>query len=328
MADNVELNAGSGGATLATDDIAGVHHQKVKVEFGGDDSATQVSSGNPLPVAQTGALTVTANLGATDNALLDAIQVAAEAIDAGKLEDATFTGRVGEVQATPTANTLLGRLKDIDDALGGTLAVSGTVTANLGATDNAVLDSIDAAVNGTLTVSGTVTANLGVTDNAVLDAIQAATEATQTAVETIDNAISGSEMQVDVVAALPAGGNTIGQVGLVPGTSGGLSMFRSIDLDESEEAVKASAGQVYGWFLANLAAGTRYIHFYDATVASVSVGSTTPVLTIPLLEGQAANVAFPQGIAFATAITVAATTTLTGADAPGANEVVANILHA
>ncbi|REK40931.1 MAG: hypothetical protein DWQ20_00965 [Actinobacteria bacterium] len=38
-------------------------------------------------------------------------------------------------------------------------------------------------VGGTVTITGTVTANLGATDNAVLDAIQAATEATQTAVE-------------------------------------------------------------------------------------------------------------------------------------------------
>ena len=43
-------------------------------------------------------------------------------------------------------------------------------------------------------VSGTVTANLSATDNAVLDAIQAA-------VETLDNAIAGSEMQVDIVSA-------------------------------------------------------------------------------------------------------------------------------
>lgn len=54
-------------------------------------------------------------------------------------------------------------------------------------------------------VSGTVTANLSATDNTVLDNIQ-------TAVELIDNAISGSEMQVDVVAPLPAGTNAIGKL--------------------------------------------------------------------------------------------------------------------
>jgi len=61
----------------------------------------------------------------------------------------------------------------------------------------------------TITVDGTVTANLGTTDNAVLDAIAAS-------LALIDNAIpSGSELQVDVVASLPAGDNNIGNVDIV-----------------------------------------------------------------------------------------------------------------
>lgn len=55
MADNTVLNAGSGGDTIATDDIGGVKHQRVKVEFGADGSATDVSTSSPLPVAQLGA---------------------------------------------------------------------------------------------------------------------------------------------------------------------------------------------------------------------------------------------------------------------------------
>lgn len=50
MADDTILNPGSGGDTIATDDIGGVKHQKVKVEFGASDSATQVDGSNPLPV--------------------------------------------------------------------------------------------------------------------------------------------------------------------------------------------------------------------------------------------------------------------------------------
>ncbi len=61
MADNIPITAGSG-TTVATDDIGGVHHQLVKIEFGAADSATQVSSSNPLPVVGTavglGSLTV------------------------------------------------------------------------------------------------------------------------------------------------------------------------------------------------------------------------------------------------------------------------------
>lgn len=52
MADNTPLNPGSGGDTIATDDIGGVKHQRVKVEFGADGAASDVadSDGARLPV--------------------------------------------------------------------------------------------------------------------------------------------------------------------------------------------------------------------------------------------------------------------------------------
>lgn len=52
MADNTTLNTGSGGDVIATDDIGGIKHQRVKVEFGADGSATDVSAAAPLPVFQ------------------------------------------------------------------------------------------------------------------------------------------------------------------------------------------------------------------------------------------------------------------------------------
>lgn len=55
MADGTVLNTGVGGDTIATDDIGGVKHQMVKLEYGALDSATLVSPANPLPVVQTGA---------------------------------------------------------------------------------------------------------------------------------------------------------------------------------------------------------------------------------------------------------------------------------
>ena len=47
--DNTVLNSGTGGDTIASDDIAGVKYQRVKVVFGADGSATDASSTNPLP---------------------------------------------------------------------------------------------------------------------------------------------------------------------------------------------------------------------------------------------------------------------------------------
>lgn len=50
MADNVDLNPGSGGATIAADDIGGVLHQRVKAGFGPDGSFTDVAEDAGLPV--------------------------------------------------------------------------------------------------------------------------------------------------------------------------------------------------------------------------------------------------------------------------------------
>jgi hypothetical protein len=51
MADNVVVNSPTTtGATIATDEIASVQHQLVKLEYGEDGSATMVSPTNPLPV--------------------------------------------------------------------------------------------------------------------------------------------------------------------------------------------------------------------------------------------------------------------------------------
>lgn len=127
--------------------------------------------------------------------------------------------------------------------------------------------------------------------------------------------------------ALPAGTNNIGQVTPQPTTSGGCSIFRSIDLDETEEDIKTSAGQLYGLICFNLSASVRYLQIYDGIASGVTVGTTTPVMTIPIptqgdTNGAGFTISFPFGLAFSTGICVAATTGLTGAGAPGANEVI------
>ena len=119
-----------------------------------------------------------------------------------------------------------------------------------------------------------------------------------------------------------------------PHTAGGLLIYKTLDLDESEEEVKATAGQVYSMWVTNLATSTRYIKFYNATAANVTVGTTTPVITIPI-PGNATDditghfTAGGFGIEFTTAICIAATTGFADNDtgAPGANEVIANIFY-
>lgn len=58
MADNTVLNAGSGGDTVASDDIGGVKYQRVKMVYGNDGVALgDVSNSNPLPISIEGAMT-------------------------------------------------------------------------------------------------------------------------------------------------------------------------------------------------------------------------------------------------------------------------------
>lgn len=53
MADNYTANAGSGGSTFASDDISGVHHARVKNEWGADGVANDVAVAAPMPVQAT-----------------------------------------------------------------------------------------------------------------------------------------------------------------------------------------------------------------------------------------------------------------------------------
>jgi len=64
MADNTTINTMSGGDVIATDDIGGVKYQRMKVNFGADGSASDVSSTNPLP-ASVPELTASGSLTAT-----------------------------------------------------------------------------------------------------------------------------------------------------------------------------------------------------------------------------------------------------------------------
>lgn len=58
MADNVTLNAGTGGAVMATDDIGGVHWERVKLTLGADGvNDGDVSATNPIPIKERRAAT-------------------------------------------------------------------------------------------------------------------------------------------------------------------------------------------------------------------------------------------------------------------------------
>lgn len=105
------------------------------------------------------------------------------------------------------------------------------------------------------------------------------------------------------------------------------SVFRSVDLDETEEQVSATPVQVFGWNIFNDSAASIFVQFYNATAANVTVGTTTPVLTVGIEAGKSVDMEWTNPIRFDTALSVAATTGPTGAGAPGANECIINLLY-
>lgn len=100
-----------------------------------------------------------------------------------------------------------------------------------------------------------------------------------------------------------------------PSTTGGWSPYKASALTNSAVTVKGSAGNLGGYHCYNPAAAVTYIQIYD-TSGAVTVGTTTPVLSFGIPASGGGNLEFVNGVNFANAIKVAATTTGTGGTAP------------
>lgn len=264
MADNVRIPLGTeDGATLALDDVGGIHYPRSKISLGSDGTAVDAVAG-------------------------------AGAVD------------------------------------------SGTQRVTLASDDPAVVDLAAIEV--------------------ILTTIEDDTYAVKTAVQLIDNAIAGTEMQVDIVAALPsganaigklaansgvdigdvdvtsiaAGSNLIGDVSLQPRTTGGLTMSKTTSAaSDNATSLKASAGQIYAIQVFNVNAAVRYLKLYNKASAP-TVGTDVPVKTLAIpgnTAGAGMVLAWPQGLGFDTGIAFALTTESTDAGTTGvsADEITVNI---
>jgi hypothetical protein len=161
------------------DTITSVDWPVAKLIWGAEGVATYASAADPLPVtavitgtaAATQSGTWTVDLGATDNAVLDAIAASAASVDTKTpaLGQALAAASVPVVLTAAQVTTLTPPAAITGFALESTLGTlsakfaSGTVIGdvNLGATDNAVLDAIAASLAGTLTVGSHAVTNAG-----------------------------------------------------------------------------------------------------------------------------------------------------------------------
>ena len=173
------------------------------------------------------------------------------------------------------------------------------------------------------TVATSVADGANTTIGAKTDAKSASTDATSVTVMQVLKEISAMVQAPPSQAVTNAGtfatqaaesGTWIVTANLQPVTSGGSSTA-SANITNSATAVDASPGQIYGWYFYNSNSTVCYVQIFDLATGSVSLGSTSPKMSLGIPANGGSNVAFPNGIVFATAISWAATTTRTGSTA-------------
>lgn len=325
MADNTVLSAAVGtGDTIATDDVAGVKHQLVKVEFGALDTATLVTSTVGLP---TDTLDRAArDCGKVDVALID--QYTPIDVDSGAGTVTAFpvalqvSGAGGVTITGDVANGL-----DVDvTRVGGTVTVAGTVMSNQGTpgttanrwpiqitdgTDLALVSAAGAlAVDGsgvTQPVSGTITANAGTGSFTVAQATAASLNMTEasaasilTSAQKTDNiAHTGSDValsdhvpvsgQFDDTATTTVTENNIAPIRITS------TRAMHVSVRDALPAGTANIGDVDVLTLPSLVAGTANIGDVDVlTLPALATGSN---VIGSLVANQSVNVAQMNGVA-------------------------------
>lgn len=203
MPSNVQLNTGTGGALAAS----------AQITHDGDTAQLQLIG-------------------------LMGVAGTEDAYTAAKINgDATNGLDVDVTRVVPgTTASALGKAEDAAHASGdvGVLALAvRRDTAAAGSDVDGDYSTFNVDASGRLHVNvGTSSLPSGAATSANQSTANTALAAIQTAVETLDNAISGTEMQVDVVASLPAGTNNIGDVDVLslPALPAGTNNIGDVDV--------------------------------------------------------------------------------------------------
>ena len=300
----------------------GIDLSKVKLIRTSGDVAVSIqlcksSPGESFSATIAGTSSAAANVAVTSSALPTGAATAAaqtdgsqksQLVDAGG-EACTVTGGKLDVNASiDTTGLATSALQTSSEALLTTIdADTGTIASDTTSIDGKITacNTGDVTVSSSALPTGAATAALQTSSEALLTTIDADTS-------TLAGAVSGSEMQVDVVST--------------PGS--GMSIYRNLDVDESGDSAVGAATTLYGYYVYNNNAATIYLKLYNKATAP-TVGTDTPVMTIPIPTKGAANVEFTNGITFGTGLGVGATTGVADADtgAPDANDVIINLFY-
>lgn len=246
MADNTTISSMSGGDTIASDDIGGVKHQRIKIEHGADGSATDVSSASPLPTTpDTGKAEDTAHTTGDKGVMPLAVRKDAPTALAGTDGDyiplttdnkgALYikgTKAEGETYTQGTDNGMLIMGVDPGETSHVPLKVN-FETFGLSITGDQLNDASDNSNTGPVKIGGKAKAAAPTDVSADGDRVDAwflrngaqATEVTAAGARIGGDATNGLDVDVTRLPALPAGTNNIGDVDVLtlPGIAGDVA---------------------------------------------------------------------------------------------------------
>ncbi len=313
--------------------------------------ATQPVSAASLPLP-TGAAAAAKQpaLGTAGSASADVITVQGIASMTPLLATVTFASAQAVTQSG-TWTVAIAAAQTIAVTNAGTFAVQATIGAGSNVIGHVIVDSGVCQVTnaGTFAVQATLAAETTKVIGTV-NIASAQTVGLAAGSQVIGHVIvdSGNITTVSAVTAitnaLPAGTNLLGKTGIdqttigttngvtqVPCTTGGCSMYSvnsSGAANQDAAAIKASAGQLYGYSLFNTTSSARYVKLYN--LASGATSASTPFMRIYLPPTGGANMPVgDSGVAMGTGISIRLTTGAADNDtgACSANDVLANIIY-
>lgn len=246
----------------------------------------------------------------------------------GANADAAATaGSTGSMQAkfrlmTSQLDSIKTAVETLDNTVGGSelqvdIVSAPTLTVNAHAVTNAGTFAVQVdgnALTALQLIDDPVIADDAAFTPATTKVMMAGFEADETSTDSVDEGDGGAaRMTLDrkIITTIQ------------PHTAGGLSVFNasssdgSTALTNSAQAIKASAGQLYGWYIYNPNSSAQFVQLYNTAAASVTVGTTSPLFMLTIPATSAANVEFTNGITFSNAgWSCAATSTAGGNGAP------------
>lgn len=125
----------------------------------------------------------------------------------------------------------------------------------------------------------------------------------------------------DSSTAIPGGSDgLLAKLGATTANGVDIKMCSSADgstaLTNSAQAIKATAGQFYGYYIYNPNTVASYVQIYNVASGSVTVGTTNPAMMFAIPAFAVVHLFLPVGVYMSAAISTAATTTAGGITAP------------